>query len=149
MDLSVERTLILPAPAQEIFSIITDYPLYTRLAPEISVVKVLSRGEREALVEFEAHLIKKFRYTLELKEEPFGRVYWRQREGPFRGVEGSWELKALGPMETEVTYRLEIELGLFTPRFIVNRALSLSLPAMFRRLEAMLHSSGDEVKRGG
>lgn len=43
-------------------------------------------------------------------EEPH-RVGWRQEKGDLKTLDGAWELEALGPDRTRVTYRLEGDPG--------------------------------------
>jgi ribosome-associated toxin RatA of RatAB toxin-antitoxin module len=84
--------------------------------------------------------IKTFEYTLRLTTNETS-VEWTETDhGPFKKNRGGWYLKDLGDGRVEATYKVEIELNLWTPAFIkdwlIGKGLPKTLKAFKERIEA-------------
>jgi coenzyme Q-binding protein COQ10 len=124
------RSILIDAPLEKVFEIITDYEKYPEFLSEVKAIRVSERREGEALVQYEVSVLKTIRYTLRLKEEKPRRVSWSLVEGELmRENRGSWLLEPQGK-QTRATYSIEMTLGPLVPKAIVNALVDSSLPKM-------------------
>src|SRR5260370_39176036 len=63
------RSILIDAPIETVFGIITDYEKYPEFLSEVKAIRVSQRLEGEAVVQHEENVLKTIRYTLKLKEE--------------------------------------------------------------------------------
>jgi coenzyme Q-binding protein COQ10 len=124
------RSILIDAPIETVFGIITDYEKYPEFLSEVKAIRVSERREGEALVQYEVSVLKTIRYTLKLKEEKPRRVSWSLVEGELmRENHGSWLLEPQGK-QTRATYSIEMTLGPLVPKAMVNVLVDSSLPKM-------------------
>ena len=124
------RSILIDAPIETVFGIITDYEKYPEFLSEVKAVRVSERREGEAVVQYEVSILKTIRYTLKHKEEKPRRVSWSLVEGELmRENQGSWLLEPQGK-QTRATYSIEMTLGPLVPKAIVNALVDSSLPKM-------------------
>jgi ribosome-associated toxin RatA of RatAB toxin-antitoxin module len=124
------RSILIDAPIETVFGIITDYEKYPEFLSEVKAIRVSQRLEGEAVVQHEVNVLKTIRYTLKLKEEKPRRVSWSLVEGELmRENRGSWLLEPEGK-QTRATYSIEMTLGPLVPKAIVNALVDSSLPKM-------------------
>lgn len=124
------RSILIDAPIETVFGIITDYEKYPEFLSEVKAIRVSERREGEALVQYEVSVLKTIRYTLKLTEEKPRRVSWSLVEGELmRENRGSWLLEPQGK-QTRATYSIEMTLGPLVPKAMVNALVDSSLPKM-------------------
>ncbi len=124
----VTKKIVIKATPDQFFKVIRDYESYPEFLSSVSDTKLLENGKSMKVVEFEADLIKKIHYTLELTEAPPSRLSWKLREGDFmKKNTGAWKLKARGK-ETEATYEIEVEMKGLVPNFVVAALVEQTLP---------------------
>ncbi len=124
------RSILIDAPIETVFGIITDYEKYPEFLAEVKAIRVSERREGEVLVQYEVSILKTIRYTLKLKEEKPRRVSWSLVEGELmRENRGSWLLEPQGK-QTRATYSIEMTLGPLVPKAMVNALVDSSLPKM-------------------
>ena len=140
-----EGTIEIEATPSEIMAVIGDFESYPEWAEGIRSAEVRARDEHgrgtEAAFEFSAMGITA-RYTLayEYADDDAG-VSWTTTEasGAVRDVEGEYVLEPLNG-DTEVTYRLAVEVGVPIPGFLKRRAdrqaIATALQGLKRRVEA-------------
>lgn len=116
-----------------VYNLLIDYDLYPEIMPEIKGVNVLSQRRISDTVEFTGRMIKWVRSTLRLRKFENREINWRQLEGDFLLNRGSWKLRPVGEAATEVKFILKADIGASVPRFIVRKALELSIPRMLHR----------------
>lgn len=125
------RSILIEAPIERVFSVITDYTKYPQFLPEVKTAKVTTRGEYDWEVEYEVNIIKTIRYTLHMKGQRPSKITWAFVKGEImRDNRGSWTLEESGPGRTNATYSIEIALGPLVPKSIVNALVDTSLPRM-------------------
>lgn len=125
------RTETFDVSIDKLYETIVDYASYPDFVDGCSSVKVLEQTDDGARVEYGLNLIKKFKYTLNLKHEKPTKVSWSFESGDlFKMNEGSWDLKDNGDGTTEVTYSLEVDIKGFAPKKIVDNLTSKNLPTM-------------------
>jgi ribosome-associated toxin RatA of RatAB toxin-antitoxin module len=136
------RTVLIRAPVDQVFRILTDYDRYQEFLPEVKSVRSSGRQGGEVLVHYEVNVVKTIRYTLKMHEEPPHRITWSFHDGEvMRDNRGSWTLVSKGPQETEATYQIELTLGPLVPRAIVNALVDSSLPKMLEAFKRRAESA--------
>ena len=139
-----EGTIEIEASPSEIVATIADFDAYPEWVDGIKSADVRERGPdgRPAEVAFEfAAMGFTATYTLRYDYEADDRaVRWSTVEasGAVKDVQGSYELEALNG-DTEVTYRLQIELGVPLPGFLKRKAdrqaIKTALEGLKKRVE--------------
>lgn len=127
---AASRSIVINAPAERIFDIITDYEKYPEFLPEVKAVRVTGKGTPQTDVHYEVDVMKRIKYTVRMKEERPRSVSWTFVTGEvMKDNKGSWTLEPQGD-KTHVTYQLEMALGAFVPKSIVNALAETQLPKM-------------------
>ena len=133
---SVSKTVTFDAPIEAVYNVLVDYARYPDFVDGCDSTKILAQDEKGARVEYGLNLIKKFKYTLNLKHERPTKVSWSFESGDiFKVNEGAWQLKDLGG-KTEVQYDLTVEVKGFAPGALVRSLTEKNLPAMLEAYHA-------------
>ncbi|MBN1960663.1 MAG: SRPBCC family protein [Deltaproteobacteria bacterium] len=129
----VQQEILINAPIECVFNIITDYENYSDFLPDMKSVTVESRKDGIALVRFEIELIMRVSYTLRLVEEPPRRLSWTLHYAKMISLNnGSWELEPKDD-KTLARYALEVKLRGLIPKSVSTRLLGTTLPDMLQR----------------
>lgn len=145
MSEHAEGSIVIGASAADVMDVITDYEAYPEWA-DVKSAKVLQRGEgglaTEVAFEVDVPVLGKATYTLAYRYAPGDAgVSWVTKEarGTVRDISGEYLLNEFGDRETEVTYRLSVELGVLVPGFIrtqgAKRVIENALEGLKRRVE--------------
>lgn len=126
---SVERSIEVSAPREQVFRVVTDYEAYPDFLPEMEEVTVLSRADGVVEAEFVLRIVKRVAYRLRLVEEPHGKVSWTLLSGDLRENKGSWSLEKMDG-GCRVTYAATVEVGMFVPGAIQARLVGEQLTQM-------------------
>jgi coenzyme Q-binding protein COQ10 len=137
-----ERSIVINAPQDEVFAVITDYEKYPEFLPEVKKVKV----------EFGAGNVKEVTYTVDIKAKvitytlkhtarPPDELVWTMVRGEMmKGNDGAWMLRPV-PEGTEATYRIDLKLGALVPSMVERLLAEQSLPGLLanfkKRIEAL------------
>ncbi|HEY0093321.1 MAG TPA: SRPBCC family protein [Archangium sp.] len=125
------RTIVINAPPEKLFDVITQYEKYPEFLSEVKKIRVLERKENTVKIQYEVDVIKTIRYTILVTEERPKRMSWTFVEGEvMKDNKGSWVLEPEGEGRTKATYTAELALGPFVPKAIVNTLTESSLPKM-------------------
>jgi coenzyme Q-binding protein COQ10 len=135
------RSIVINAPPEKIFDVITQYEKYPEFLSEVKKIRVLERKDNTVKVQYEVDVIKTIRYTILVKEERPKRMSWTFVEGEvMKDNKGGWVLEPEGEGRTKATYTVELALGPLVPKAIVNGLTEKQLPGMLeafkRRAEA-------------
>jgi ribosome-associated toxin RatA of RatAB toxin-antitoxin module len=137
----VHRRHVIPrARPAEVYAVVTDFPMYPRLFPEITDARALATNGNVVRVEFRAKVVVPVRYVLDLACDPGAcTVDWTYVEGEIvTGSEGSWRFSPDGE-GTAVDYRVALEVRAPLPGFLLRKVtdglVAASIPAMFGSLE--------------
>ena len=101
----------------------------------VDKVTTLESSETSAKVEYEINVIKKLRYTLNLKQTKPTEISWSFNSGDlFKVNEGAWKLKDLGDGKTEVEYSVDIDIKGFIPGSgkIAEKLTETQLPGLMK-----------------
>jgi coenzyme Q-binding protein COQ10 len=125
------RSIIINAPPEKVFDVITNYDRYAEFLSEVRKVSTLERQGNEAKVRYEVNVVKTIRYTIRVHEERPTRMSWSFIEGEvMKDNKGSWVLEPEGEGRTKATYTVEMALGPLVPKAIINGLVEQSLPRM-------------------
>jgi coenzyme Q-binding protein COQ10 len=124
------QSIVIRAPMEKVFAVITDYDRYPQFLTEVKRAKVGPRKDGQCEVEYEASLMKTIHYTLRMKEEAPSKVTWSFVKGDFmKDNRGTWLLEAADG-GVRATYTIELGLSALVPQSVVNALVGGSLPRM-------------------
>ena len=135
------RTIVINAPVEKVFDVITQYERYPEFLPEVKEVRASNRQGNTVELHYKVDVMKTVRYSIRVTEERPRRMAWTFIEGEMmKDNKGSWLLEPEGEGKTRATYNVEMALGLLVPKAVVNALVDTSLPKMLdafkRRAEA-------------
>ena len=124
------RTVEIGVSPDVLFDVIVDYERYPEFLSDVSTVKVLSRGEGEAIVEYGLNLVTTVSYSLRMREERPKRVKWTlEKSSIMKANVGGWELEELPNGHTRATYSVDVTPRGFVPKTIISALTGRTLPA--------------------
>jgi ribosome-associated toxin RatA of RatAB toxin-antitoxin module len=137
----VRRTHQVPgAQPRDIYDVVTDFPAYPRIFPEMKSARVLAVEGIRHRVEFRLEQVVTVRYVLDLVCDPQAlSVDWTYVEGEVvTNSQGSWRFLPEGD-GTRLEYQAALSINAPLPGFVVRRVtqalVSASLPGMFKAIE--------------
>jgi len=135
------RSIVIAAPAEQVFDVITDYDRYAEFLPEVKQVQSSGRKGNEVDVGYGIDLIKRIHYTLHMVEDRPRSVRWTFVKGEvMKDNRGSWTLESLPDGKTRATYTIEVGVGPLVPRSVVNALVDQSLPKMLEAFKKRVES---------
>ncbi|WP_164018808.1 type II toxin-antitoxin system RatA family toxin [Pyxidicoccus trucidator] len=125
------RTIVINAPVEKVFDVITQYDRYPEFLPEVKEVRAANRQGNTLELHYKVDVVKTIRYSIRVTEERPKRMAWSFIEGEMmKDNKGSWVLEPEGEGKTRATYNVEMALGLLVPKAVVNALVDTSLPKM-------------------
>ncbi|MCY1022150.1 MULTISPECIES: type II toxin-antitoxin system RatA family toxin [Pyxidicoccus] len=125
------RTIVINAPVEKVFDVITQYDRYPEFLPEVKEVRAANRQGNTLELHYKVDVVKTIRYSIRVTEERPRRMAWSFIEGEMmKDNKGSWVLEPEGEGKTRATYNVEMALGLLVPKAVVNALVDTSLPKM-------------------
>lgn len=126
------RTIVINAPVEKVFDVVTNYERYSEFLPEVKEVRAINRKGSEVDLQYKVDLVvKTIRYTIHVKEERPHRMSWTFIDGEvMRDNKGGWVLEPAGEGKTKATYSVEVTVGPLVPKSILNTLVDSSLPKM-------------------
>lgn len=132
-----EQQVVIQAPIERVFAVITDYERYPEFLPELKSVVLNSREDGVALVAFEVELIVRVHYTLRLIEDAPDRITWSLAEAQMIAQNnGRWVLERIDGSSTRASYGLDVKLAGMIPKSVSTRLMGTNLPQMLQRFKA-------------
>jgi ribosome-associated toxin RatA of RatAB toxin-antitoxin module len=126
----VVRKITINAPIERVFDVIADFESYPDFLPEMEDVKIKKKGKTSVVAAFRINMVMSVNCVIEFKLARPARISWSLVEGEMmKRNDGEWRLKKLAMEKTEVTYSVNIELGMFVPRMVSDRLIEKNLPA--------------------
>ncbi len=140
-----EGSIVIEAPLEDVMEVIEDYEAYPEWA-DVRSVEVRERGEggraTEVAYVVDVPVLGRASYTLTYRYAPGDTgLSWTTSEarGAIRDIRGEYLLNELSESETEVTYRLGVELGVLVPGVLrsegARRVIENALEKLKRRVE--------------
>ena len=145
MSEQTEGQTTVAASAAEIMDVLTDFESYPEWA-DVKSVQVLERGEgglgTKVAFEVDVPVLGRASYTLAYRYAPGdGGMSWVSTEarGAVSDISGEYLLSEVDEDETQVTYRLRVELGILLPGFVrtqgEKRVIDNALERLKQRVE--------------
>jgi len=123
------RTIVINAPVEKVFAVVTDFEKYKEFLPEVKSARVRNCVAGSCEVDFEVEVIKSIRYSIRVKEAAPHRMEWSFISGDFmKDNAGGWVLEDMGGGQTRATYTVEMKLGALVPGAVVKGLVETSLP---------------------
>ena len=125
------QSIEIKATPKQCYDIITDFANYPKFLKETKSVEVVKKGANAWEAKFTCEVIKTISYTLNIKGSPGKSVSWNLISGDMmKSNDGGWELEDVGGGVTNVTYSIEVNLGLLVPGAISKMLIGSNLPSM-------------------
>ena len=137
-----ERSVVIHAPPEKVFAVITDYEKYPEFLPEVKKVKVEFGSGNVKEVTYTVDIkAKVITYTLKHTARPPDELAWTMVRGEMmKGNDGAWVLQKV-PEGTEATYKIDLRLGALVPSMVERMLAEQSLPGLLanfkKRIEAL------------
>jgi len=110
MTTHIQRSALLPYPAQTLFDLVNDVSAYPQFLPWCAASEVVEQSDEHMLA---ALTIAKGsvsqRFLTKNNLQPGSRIEMSLREGPFTDLHGVWEFKALGDKACKISLDLTFE----------------------------------------
>jgi coenzyme Q-binding protein COQ10 len=120
------------------FEVITDFDEYPRFLSEVSDCRLVKQDGNTYEVDYTIHVIKRIEYKLIFKTEPHSRITWAL-DSPGKLMKensGGWTLESLDNGErTRATYRLNVVPGIFVPKVVTQKLVTLTLPSLLQQFK--------------
>ncbi len=135
-----KTSIIMDVPPKKIYDVVIDFENYPDFLPDVKKAVVKKTG-KDLVASFEISVIKTIHYTLRFHGIPAKKVVWSFVEGDiFKDNRGEWLFEPEGKNKTHVTYKIEVDFGLFVPSMITNKLVGKSLPAMMEKFKKRAES---------
>jgi coenzyme Q-binding protein COQ10 len=137
-----ERSVVINAPPEKVFAVITDYEKYPEFLPEVKKVKVEFGSGNVKEVTYTVDIkAKVITYTLKHTARPPDELAWTMVRGEMmKGNDGAWVLQKVSE-GTEATYKIDLRLGALVPSMVERMLAEQSLPGLLanfkKRIEAL------------
>ncbi|MBV70764.1 MAG: cyclase [Myxococcales bacterium] len=132
---SASQDIVINVPPSQFFDVIADYERYPEILPEMESARIIKREHGEVHAQFTFNLIKRVSYTLAMVETPPHRLEWRLVEGPLAKNSGSWQLTPMGDNQTLAEYSIDLSLGIFVPKAVINRFVVKTMPRLLNHFK--------------
>ena len=131
------KTMQMAVPAEKLWAAISDYENYANFVDGVNSVKVLSREDGKARVEYKVELMgKDIFYVLDHVENKPSEMNWTMVESNImKANRGGWKIKDLGAGKSEATYSLDLEFNISIPSFMLGGLVKSTLPKMMQSFE--------------
>lgn len=138
---SVRAEFVIHAPADEIWSFLTNYDEHDEVLPNIKKVTVLESSASTTLTET---VVQSGPFTMKYKsllkqDKSHYKIHWDQTEGPFQTFSGGWKLSPIDAENTTVIYDVMLEHAMM-PNGVKNALLKGSIPDMRLALKKRLEN---------
>ncbi|HLI55314.1 MAG TPA: SRPBCC family protein [Acidimicrobiales bacterium] len=145
MEEQVAERMVIRGSPEDCYAVLTDFERYPQWAADIKEVNVAERDVegRPHLVTFRAAAFgRSTSYTLRYDYSGAPRMLsWVQTDGDLtRRLDGSYELIPTGAGDTEIVYRLVVDLKVPLPGFVKRRAEGRIMGTALRELKAFVES---------
>lgn len=145
MSEQTEGRIVVDASPADVMDVLTDFERYPEWA-DVKSVRVLERGDggvgTKVAFEVDVPVLGRASYTLAYRYAPGdGGMSWVSTEarGAVSDISGEYLLSELDGEETEVRYRLRVEIGILLPGFIrtqgERRVIDNALERLKHRVE--------------
>ena len=137
-----QKTIIIAAPLEVLYGVITDYRRYPEFIKEMEAAEVVSRNANRVKVRYTLHVVRRIVYVLEHEETPNHSLRWWLVESKWmKSSDGSWSLEDFGDGQTRATYAAGVQPKVFVPgrvaTFLQGQMLTATLESFKIRAESL------------
>jgi len=147
----VVALVLIDAPAETIWKIMTDCPGAPTFVPGLMACKVLDSGKNWEIIRHEIKWIwffPRISYVFRADYQINRRIGFVRIKGDLREMKGSWRLFSLDEAaQTIVRYEVYLDPSFFIPQWLVERSLMTDLPEMLDALRTKVRNSVSNRKR--
>ena len=124
--------------AEALANVILDFENYPEILGEVKkAVTTWSTDKKDAKVNFELEVVKRFNYDLKFAIEYPAKIAWSLMKSDFfKENRGSWTIKKLGDKKCHVTYEVEVSFGFLVPGWVTKKLTEVNLPKMLEKFES-------------
>lgn len=144
----VEAVVLIEAPAENIWQIMTDCGELPNFVPGLKDCSVLDSGKDWEIIRHEVKWIwflPSYVYVFRADYEPNRKIDFVRIEGDLREMKGTWRLTSLDrDSQTIVHYSVFLDPGFFVPQWMVRNSLKTDLPAVLTSLRTKVLNSQPE-----
>lgn len=141
----VEALVLIDAPAETIWKIMTDCPGAPAFVPGLKTCKILDSGKNWDIIRHEVKWIwffPRISYVFRADYQIYKRIDFVKIKGDLREMKGSWRLLPLDETgQTIVRYEVYLDPSFFIPQWLVERSLMADLPDMLAALRTKVRNS--------
>ena len=137
-----EHSIEVDVTPEQFWEVISDYPRLPEFIPEIDAIEVERWDGKVAVVHYTTQMVKSIHYTLELTHHSKRDVRFRMvKSDMIKDIQGYWRLEDLPGGRTRATYHIELSVGRWVPRRLLDKVQQRSLPKMLRRFKDRAEAS--------
>lgn len=148
-----ESTLIfnVNAPADRVWDTLVDFDAYPSIFKRIKTCTITKRDGDAAYVETylkpQMFVKQSCQHTVNYLRSKPERLEWRQLDGNFKHVEGSWDIQPIQASSTSrVTYNIKVDAGQFVPSPLVSFLLKFVQKEVAKELKSYIET-GKRVRK--
>lgn len=106
----VEKKVLVPHTAEQMFALVDDVEHYPRFLPWCSRADVHERDNVQLVASLHIDYLKiRQHFTTRNSNQPFESIRMELVEGPFEHLEGRWHFHALGEVGCKIEFSLKYE----------------------------------------
>ena len=141
----VEALVLIDAPVETIWKMMTDCPGTPTFMPGLKACKVLDSGKNWEIIRHEVKWIwffPRISYVFRADYKINRRIDFVRIKGDLREMRGGWRLFPLNEAsQTIVRYEVYLDPSFFIPQWLVERSLMTDLPDMLDALRTKVRNS--------
>lgn len=141
----VEALVLIHAPAETIWKIMTDCPGAPTFVPGLKSCTVLNSGKNWEIIRHQVKWVwffPRISYVFRADYKINRRIDFVRIRGDLREMRGSWRLYPLnGAGQTIVHYEVYLDPSFFIPQWLVERSLMKDLPELLAALRTKVRKS--------
>ncbi len=124
--------------AEALADVILDFENYPEILGEVKkAVPTWGNEKKDAKVNFELEVVKRFNYDLKFEIDYPAKISWSLMKSDFfKENRGAWIIKKLGEKRCHVTYEVEVGFGFLVPGWITKKLTEVNLPKMLEKFES-------------
>ena len=141
----VEAMVLIDAPPETLWSIMTDCGEAPAFVPGLKECEVLDSGQNWDIIRHNVKWIwflPKVSYVFRAEYKKHRRIDFARIRGDLREMKGAWHLNPLDHgVQTLLRYEVYLDPGLVVPKWLVRQSLKKSLPALLAALRRQAENS--------
>lgn len=147
----MEAIILIDAPAEKVWPIMTDCEAAPKFVPGLAACQVLHSGQDWEIIQHDVKwtwLLPEVSYVFLEEYEKNKRIDFERIRGGLRDIRGSWRLVPLNDgRQTVLAYGVYLDPGFFVPQWLVRHSLKADLPAVLSALRTQVENSDSDRER--